>query len=561
MGVPSFFRWVSLRYQRGRKTAESDLTCDNLYLDMNGIIHPCFHPESGPQPESEDEVFVAIIARIEMLIAAAKQHLAYLAVDGPAPRAKMNQQRARRFRAAHDAERSRKLDAQLRERFAREGRTDAPPPKAARMDPNVITPGTAFMAKLGRWLRHWAHTHLNGINDDGSEGTIPPYRIVLSDASVPGEGEHKAVAFIRAQRHAAGYEPTRSHVIHGLDADLIMLALATHEPRFTILRDAQRKGKRVSTAGGSRDDPPYHAFELVKIDTLREYLERDLRDADWTGVRNGFDLERAIDDFIFLCFFVGNDFLPSMPGMEIKQGAIEALLLLYKGCVSSRMHGYLTNNGDVNLQRLGALLQMLSKLEQQLLRAKGQSEAIDRQRREESQRQKALNLQMKNDQHSIVEEDESSSHGYRGQASIQKSENAGGGGGGGGAAASQSGGHGMGAPPMGRAARVLARIHGDKAPAPPAPPQAGQKRPREEGRRRRRRRWTVGVWVASQRTTPRWQQQRRSRRKRMTRRKRTWMEAPWRPRRRLLLLPQPPQPHRLHRRHRRRRNRNRRSVK
>ena len=126
----------------------------------------------------------------------------------------------------------------------------------------------------------------------------------------------------RRRRHAAGYEPTRSHVIHGLDADLIMLALATHEPRFTILRDAQRKGKRVSTAGGSRDDPPYHAFELVKIDTLREYLERDLRDADWTGVRNGFDLERAIDDFIFLCFFVGNDFLPSMPGMEIKQGAI-----------------------------------------------------------------------------------------------------------------------------------------------------------------------------------------------------------------------------------------------
>ena len=44
-----------------------------------------------------------------------------------------------------------------------------------------------------------------------------------------------------------------------------------------------------------------------------------------------------------------------MPGMEIKQGAIEALLLLYKGCVSSRMRGYLTNNGDVNLPRLGAL--------------------------------------------------------------------------------------------------------------------------------------------------------------------------------------------------------------
>ena len=84
------------------------------------------------------------------------------------------------------------------------------------MDPNVITPGTAFMAKLGRWLRHWAYTSLNAT-------PAPPYRIILSDASVPGEGEHKAVAYIRAQRHASGYDPQTSHVIHGLDADLIML--------------------------------------------------------------------------------------------------------------------------------------------------------------------------------------------------------------------------------------------------------------------------------------------------------------------------------------------------
>lgn len=62
-------------------------------------------------------------------------------------------------------------------------------------------------------------------------------RIVYSDASIPGEGEHKILDFIRGQRNKEGYNPNMSHLIYGADADLIMLGLSTHEPTFYIIRE------------------------------------------------------------------------------------------------------------------------------------------------------------------------------------------------------------------------------------------------------------------------------------------------------------------------------------
>ena len=180
MGVPSFFRWITKRYPACVRPVDPAECCDNLYVDMNGIIHPAFHPESGPQPANEEEVFLAILRTLENIIAEARpRKLLYLAVDGPAPRAKMNQQRSRRFRSAHEAEQKRQAEAALREHHRATG--CEPPAEAPRpMDSNVITPGTEFMALLGRWLRHWACVTLNNADEP------PPFRIILSDASVPG---------------------------------------------------------------------------------------------------------------------------------------------------------------------------------------------------------------------------------------------------------------------------------------------------------------------------------------------------------------------------------------
>jgi len=438
MGVPAFFRWLTEKYPKvlqdvlearlgvaqtgtvlpfdSTQANPSGLECDNFYIDMNGIIHPCSHPENGPQPQSEVEMYENVCRYIDRLFRVARpRKLLYLAIDGVAPRAKMNQQRARRFRSAQEVREKNEIEEKVRGSLEDQGMNlPSKPKKSSTWDSNVITPGTPFMKNLSDYVRFYIRKKMS---EDKAWRQI---KVIFSDASIPGEGEHKIMAHIRLQRTMSTYDPNLVHILHGLDADLIMLALATHEAHFYILREEVIFGRRGAEFNERRKDqngftsqqklldeevgPSAMALlenrhkPLVRLSVpiLREYLQGEFRSCENVPFQE-VSFEHVIDDIVFLCFFVGNDFLPHLPSLDIRDGALDFLFNVYKKVLPT-LGSYITDHGGkVNLSNVDVILAEVGAIEDHVFSMRNESEKRRKEQRDAALERKKQILQDKKD--------------------------------------------------------------------------------------------------------------------------------------------------------------------
>ena len=350
MGVPKFFRWLSERYPLINQRLVENSEFDCFYLDMNGIIHNCSQKEPSEIKQTEEELFQKIFSYTDHLFRIVRpRKLIYLAIDGVAPRAKMNQQRSRRFRSVKELEKTQNFASKNQE---------VPEVMMNIFDSNCITPGTEFMKNLSLSFKTWLEYKIKS-DAEWQQGCD----VIFSGSEVPGEGEHKIMNYIRKiQRSNHPNIKSLRHCLYGLDADLIMLGLVSHENQFTLLREklvwkAPQQSSKKTSIFPQKKDPAGDEFHLLEISLLRDMLYLEFKPKE----KGSFDysIERIVDDFIFMCMLIGNDFLPSLPHLSIASGGLNLLVRSYKE-IQKKSKGYLTKKYQMHLGRVELFLEKLS---------------------------------------------------------------------------------------------------------------------------------------------------------------------------------------------------------
>nr|QFG74708.1 MAG: XRN 5'-3' exonuclease-like protein [Megaviridae environmental sample] len=359
MGVPGFFLWLLRRYKKtnfifDKSKLDSNIhntlfnqvnNLDYILIDANCLIHPvCFqvlkdYPDIKNTGRLQKKMYNEVILYIEKIINFVKPKKGvYLAIDGVAPIAKMKQQRTRRYKSVHDNN----LWNNIRRKHGKE--------IPFFWNNSAISPGTVFMSELDDKIQQWAKKFSN---DNTME-------IIYSSCNTPSEGEHKLLQFIRNNHN---HNKNFSYITYGLDADLIFLMLATGIKDTFLLREAYNLDKNSNS----------DELRFVSMNIMREAIIKNIYNLLNLDQEIKLDEERLINDFIFICYLLGNDFLPHLPSLDIYNNGIDYLLKIYVDILENNNYNYLINkssNNKINQEFFNKFIYTISLDEESILKKK-----------------------------------------------------------------------------------------------------------------------------------------------------------------------------------------------
>ena len=342
MGIPSYFSYIIKNYpeiiKKYKQYKEDSLKVDNLYLDCNSIIYDIYHKLSFD--ELTESIVITIIksvcAKIEYYIEVIQpKNAVMIAFDGVAPVAKLDQQRSRRYKSAYQSEVVRQIHKKVE-----------PDP----WNTAAITPGTKFMKDLSEYvLKHFNQKQAKVYKVE---------KLLVSTSEEPGEGEHKIFEYMRSNSEEHFLQTT---VIYGLDADLIMLSI-NHLPicnQIYLFRETPHFIQSID-----KDLEPNENY-LLDIPLLTQriiyYMNNDeiIEDHD--------DRYNKVYDYIFLSFFLGNDFMPHFPALNIRTGGMDKMLSAYRETIGSTKE-LLTDGKKIYWKNVRKLVQFLADQEEVYLK-------------------------------------------------------------------------------------------------------------------------------------------------------------------------------------------------
>jgi len=329
MGIPSYFLQVVKVYKNIIKNIvdlKKDGNVDNFYADCNGIIYDAVKDISFVNKSIdvyESEIIIAVCEKIQHYIELFEpKEKIIIAFDGVAPVAKLNQQRERRYKSWLTGD----LQKRIEKKTATKKMTSVTenPETSSFWNTSSITPGTAFMKKLNERVSLYFKSNP---------------KVFVSTSSACGEGEHKIFQHIR---DFPDVHKNQTTIIYGLDADLIMLCL-NHlhiSERIFLYRETPEFIKSVNNA---LDETAQYYIDIPELaQSIIKYMNGMHDQQGQVSEKIEFQSEKfRMFDYIFICFMLGNDFMPHFPAVNIRTGGIDTLLDAYRKTTGSTPGEYI----------------------------------------------------------------------------------------------------------------------------------------------------------------------------------------------------------------------------